>query len=88
MATGPVKMAPGRLECQQGLATWHQRCWDGNRAWSHSSRAVGMATDRGWMGWLQGLAKWYQGGWDGNRAWPHGSSEAGMAPGPGHIAPG
>ena len=70
MATGSGQMAPGRLECQQGLATWHQRGWDGNRAWPHSTRVVGMATGPGHVAEV---------GWDGHRVRPHGTREAGMA---------
>ena len=85
-------MAPGRLGWQQGIDTWHQGGWDGNRAWSHGTSEAGMSTGSGTRvtcmatvpghiapGWL---------GWHGNMAWPHGTREAGMAAGPGHIAPG
>ena len=82
MATGPGHMAPGRLGWQQGLstwhhggffrlqypATWHQKGWDGNRAWPYGTREAGMAT--GPLVWLQCPATWHKGGWDGNRVWP------------------
>ena len=73
MASRSDHMAPGWLGWQQGLATWHQGGWDGNRVWPHGTRVAGMATGPGQMaprrqGWPQGLATWQQGGWDGNRA--------------------
>ena len=40
MATGSVPMAAERLGWQQGLATWHQGGWDGNRIWPHGTRVA------------------------------------------------
>ena len=90
MATGPAHMAPGRLEWQQGLTTWHKGGWDGNRVWPHGTRVAGMATGSchtppGRLRRQQGLAKWHQGGWNCDRVWPHGTRVAGMETGQCHM---
>ena len=79
MATLSGCMAPGWLGWQQGLATWHQGGWDGNRALPNDTRVAGMAT---------GMATWHQGGCDCVKVWPHGTRKAVMATGSSHMAPG
>ena len=71
MATGSGHMSPGWVVLLQCPATWHQGCWDGNRAWPHVTREAKMATGSGHMapgrlGLRQGLATWHQGSWNGH----------------------
>ena len=86
-------MEPGRLGWQQGLATWHQGGWDGNRAWPHinqddwdgnrvcphGSKEAGVATGPSHMAPVR--LKLQQG----LAKWPQGGW---VATGPGHIGQG
>ena len=93
MATGPGHMASEWVGLLQGLATWHQGSWDGNRTWSHDTREAWMASGSGhmsprWLGWQQCLATCHHGCWDGYSAPPYGTRVAGMKTRPCQMSPG